>query len=314
MSEKCVQLEFTVEPYLNGVRVDSFLCRHLRNYSKFRIQRLIRAGCVRIECSTVDLSARVKAGQWVTVELLDPPDKLYAAESTFLEIVFEDPWLIVLNKPAGMVVHPVGPHQSRTVCNALQWHLDQNSICQGLLRPGIVHRLDRMTSGLLVVAKDHHSHRNLSIDFQNANVSKSYLAVVEGQLAGEGTIDLPIGQAVSANSVLMTTANDAAKPRAARTDYSVVRSNGVVSLVEARPLTGRNHQIRVHLAAIGHPIAGDQYYGPNGILKPRTDQAIRSPTRHALHASSLQFPHPMTRAAMCFKSGLPSDMLAMMGD
>ena len=302
------EINLTVEPYLNGVRVDSFLSRHLRNYTNFRIQRMVHTGQVRISDATVPLSQRVFVGQTVGVRLVEPPDKLYEAQPLAISIVFEDPWIMVIDKPAGMVAHPVGPHQTGTLCNALQWYLDQTSLCRGILRPGIVHRLDRMTSGLIVIAKDHLSHRHLSLDFQNERVSKSYLAIVEGQPRDAGVINLPIGRAAGDETILMTTREDAIKPRPARTNYKVLQRDESVSLVKAKPFTGRNHQIRVHLAAIGHPVVGDDYYRANGKLKPKRPDAFESPSRHALHAHALQFAHPITRVWMEFESQVPDDM------
>jgi 23S rRNA pseudouridine1911/1915/1917 synthase len=302
------EISLTVEPYLNGVRIDSFLLRHLRNYTNFRIQRMIRTGNVWMAGAEISLSQRVFVGQTVQVRLAEPPDKLYEAQPLAIPIVFEDPWILVVEKFAGMVAHPVGPHQSGTLCNALQWYLDQESLRRGLLRAGIVHRLDRMTSGLMVIAKDHLSHRHLSLDFQNERVSKSYLAIVEGQPPGSGVITLPIGRAAGTASILMTTRTDAINPRPARTDYEVLHRAESVSVVKARPFTGRNHQIRVHLAAIGHPVVGDAYYEAKGVVRPKRHDAVGFPSRHALHAHTLRFAHPITQVSMEFESQMPDDM------
>ncbi len=303
-------LEFTVEKPLSGIRVDSFLACHLRNYTPFRLQRMIRAGLARRNGGTIDLETRVFAGQRISLRLVEPPDKLLAAERRELAILFEDPWILVVNKPAGLVAHPVGEFQTGTLANAVQWHLDRQTRLKGLLRPGIVHRLDRQTSGVMVLAKEHKSHTELSIQFQRGKVRKSYLAVVEGNLIEQaGEINLSIGRAGSRKTVLMSAGPDAQNPKSARTRYEVVRRLTDRTLVRAWPLTGRNHQIRVHLAAIGHPLVGDEFYQAYAGFK-------KTPTvrdgRHALHAERLFFCHPITKTPLAFEAPLPADMKAML--
>ncbi len=324
--------EITVERYLQGVRIDSFLLRHFRNYTPFKIQRMVRAGLVRVDGISVPMEFRVRRGQHVAITLAEPPDKLLAAEPAPLAIVYEDPWLMVIDKPAGQIAHPVGMHNTGTLCNAVQFHLDQQSPRRGLLRPGIVHRLDRYTSGLIAVTKEHLSHRRLSIAFQRSNVAKEYIAIVEGVLASdEMTINQSIGQAHHPGCVLMSCRADARDPRPAQTDLLVLERFAAQTLVRAYPRTGRNHQIRVHLAAIGHPILADEFYGPHGAIKPTKfdrdfedadesgerdalldDSPVASPClhidRHALHAARLQFVHPITKEPMTFDSALPDDM------
>jgi 23S rRNA pseudouridine1911/1915/1917 synthase len=329
--------ELIVERYLSGVRVDSFLIRHFRNYTPFRMQRIIRAGMVTIDENIVEIEERVRAGDRVKVRLIEPPDKLHRPERLPLNIVFEDPWIIVVDKPPGQIVHPAGDLQTGTLCNALQFHFDRQTARPGLLRPGIVHRLDRMTSGLIVVTKDHLSHRQLSIQFQKERVAKTYLAVVEGIVTSDqGTIDLPIGTSPEADSVLMSCQPDAGEPRPSVTDFEVVERYPQHSLVRARPRSGRNHQIRLHLAAIGHPLVGDEFYGAFGQIKltkaeyealrrrrpngqpagDRDDEAadereVERGTRHALHAHRLEFKHPILGGGVAFESPLPADMSEM---
>jgi len=316
--------KLTVEKYLGGVRVDRFLAKHFRNYTPFRMARIVRAGGVHIEGARADSRQRVFAGQRVEVHLLEPPDKLLDPEPLELNILFEDDWLVVINKPAGLVTHPVGAFQSGTLCNGLQHYFDELTQLRGLLRPGIVHRLDRHTSGLIVATKHHLAHRLLSIQFQRDQISKSYLALVEGDISTkQGDIDLPIGRHSSGNSVLMSAQPTALCPRSAHTRYSVVERLDGHTLVRAHPLTGRNHQIRVHLAAIGHPVVGDEFYGSYGAIKPsRFDTFERSGlpradlhelghvpmARHALHAERLGFKHPIHGEAFDFASPLPVDL------
>ena len=172
-------IELTVEEYLSGNRVDTFLGKHLRNYSPWRIQRIDPAWGSDRRWSRGCREHRA-ALPWAndsTVRLLEPPDKLIAPQPAELEILYEDPWILVINKPAGVICHPVGEYQTDTLCHYVQAHLDRQSICRGAMRPGIVHRLDRQTSGAIVVTKDHLSHRLVSIEFQAGRVSKAYSGV-----------------------------------------------------------------------------------------------------------------------------------------
>ena len=306
--------ELVVERYLNGLRIDTFLGRHFRNYTPFRIQRLVKCGLVKIDGLTVAIEARVKRGQQVSVRLSEPPDKLLRREDVPLDILYEDPWLILVNKPAGMVTHPVPQYPFGTLSNAVQWHLDNQTALPGLLRPGIVHRLDRQTSGVIAVSKEHLSHRLLSIAFQRSRVSKSYLALVDGVMTqSSGKIDLSIGRAAGNRSALMSARADAREARPAQTLFEVLERFDGYSLVRAKPLTGRNHQIRVHLATIGHPVVGDECYGRLGVIKPPpvAGQVVPQSSlldRHALHAEWLAFAHPILGDWREFHAPLAPDM------
>ncbi|MEY2726149.1 MAG: Ribosomal large subunit pseudouridine synthase [Planctomycetota bacterium] len=305
-------VEFLVEPFLSGSRIDSFLARHLRNYTSWRLHRLVASGLACIDDHPAEPADRVFTGQSVRIRLIEPPDKLLqpSPPSAPIPIIYQDPWLIVVDKPAGIVAHPVGDFQDGTLSNILQWHLDRQSRFPGLLRPGVVHRLDRMTSGLIVAATEHLAHRLLSIDFQQSRISKSYTALVEGSPGFESrTIDLPIGRYPGGNSVLMSARPDALSPRPARTKVTVVERCRGYSRVECVLYTGRNHQIRVHLAQLGHPVLGDEYYGANGTIRqsPRFDDEEPLETRHALHACSLSFLHPILRQWLTFRSSPPAD-------
>ncbi len=307
-------IECIVEPYLSGVRIDSFLAKHLRNYTPWRLNRMVSAGLARINDQPADPTDRVFSGQRVALKLVEPPDKLLDPEPVSVPIVYEDPWIIVVDKPAGLVAHPVGAFQDGTLSNVLQSHLDTQTIIQGLLRPGVVHRLDRMTSGLIVTAKEHMAHRLLSIDFQQGKLSKSYVALVEGLPEFETRmLEYAIGQRPGGNSVLMSAKPDAKNPRPAKTRVTVVQRFENYSLIECTLFTGRNHQIRVHLSHIGHPIVGDEYYGPFGTIRqaPRFDGDDPTEERHALHAASLGFLHPILREWMQFRTTPPSDFWAL---
>lgn len=314
MSEFPLTVECIVEAYLSGVRIDSFLSKHLRNYTSWRINRMVTAGLAKIDDQPAAPEDRVFRGQRVSLRLVEPPDKLLDPEPILVPVVYEDPWLIVVDKPAGLVAHPVGDFQDGTLSNVLQSHLDRQTAIRGLLRPGVVHRLDRMTSGLIVTAKEHLAHRLLSIDFQHGKLSKSYVALIEGCPDFETrTLELSIGQRPGGNSVLMSARADAKNPRPAKTRVTVVERFERYSMVECVLFTGRNHQIRVHLSHIGHPILGDEYYGPHGTIKqaPRFDGDDPTEERHALHAASLGFFHPILREWMQFRTSPPADFWAL---
>jgi 23S rRNA pseudouridine1911/1915/1917 synthase len=314
MSEFPLTIECIVEAYLSGVRIDSFLSKHLRNYTSWRINRMVTAGLAKIDDQPAAPEDRVFRGQRVSLRLVEPPDKLLDPEPIPVSVVYEDPWLIVVDKPAGLVAHPVGDFQDGTLSNVLQSHLDRQTAIRGLLRPGVVHRLDRMTSGLIVTAKEHLAHRLLSIDFQHGKLSKSYVALIEGCPDFETrTLEFSIGQRPGGNSVLMSARADAKNPRSAKTRVTVVERFERYAMVECVLFTGRNHQIRVHLSHIGHPILGDQYYGPHGTIKqaPRFDGDDPTEERHALHAASLGFFHPILREWMQFRTSPPADFWAL---
>ena len=302
-------LEFHVESYLNGVRVDTFLNRHLRNHTPFRIQRMVRAGVVWIDDQATDQFVRVFKGQAVRIRIVEPPDKLLPAEDGPLHVLFEDPWLLVVNKPAGQLAHPVGEHQWGTLANIAQSHLDRQTTHPGLLRPGLVHRLDRETSGILVLAKEHFSHRQLSVQFQRNEPRKMYLALVHGVVGPQrGTVRLPIGRAIGAMSALASVTPDARDRRPAETLYRVVERFASHTLVLAQPMTGRMHQIRVHLAALGHPIVGDAFYGEHSRQASNPLPLLPGLERHALHACRMEFSHPVLRTRMTFNAELPDDL------
>jgi 23S rRNA pseudouridine1911/1915/1917 synthase len=308
-----------VERYLSGTRVDTFLARHLRSYTAWRLHRLVRAGQVTVNGAVAAPDQRVFAGESVSVRLLEPPDNLMPAEEITFGIVHEDEWLLIVDKPAGLIIHPSGQNPSGALTNAIQYYLDQNSDFPGQKKPGIVHRLDRDTSGVVATAKDHLSHRLLSIQFQRERIAKSYTAIVDGLVKqDEGTIDLPIGRARSGASALMSCQADALDAKASKTNYEVLERYPRHTLIRARPRTGRLHQIRVHFATIGHPIVGDEFYGMLGALKPDREVVVpgqpapppASPyiSRQALHATEISFSHPILNEWQTFVAPLPDDI------
>ena len=312
--------ELDVEPHLAGVRIDTFLSRRFRSYTTWRLMRLVRAGQVFVNGEPAVTRHRVYPGQKIRVRLLEPPDDLIPAEPIPFEVLFEDDSLLVVNKPAGLIIHPTGETPRGSLVNAAQHYLDQTSDWPGLLKPGIVHRLDMDTSGVVVIAKDHVSHRELSLQFERGRVAKSYLAVVEGQVPNEqGIIELPIGRA--AGTALMSCQADALEARVSVTAYEIVERLPHHTLVKVKPRSGRMHQIRIHFAAIGHPLLGEEFYAPFGVLRPprkppnpdgTPSEPPMSPhiARQALHASELSFAHPVSQDWMTVAAPLPADISA----
>jgi 23S rRNA pseudouridine1911/1915/1917 synthase len=294
------------------LRLDSWLARELPGLSRARIQSLIAAGEVRLQGKTTRASARLRPGQAVSVFVPEPVPARPLPEDIPLDIVHEDRHLLVLSKPAGLAVHPGAGRPGGTLVNALLRHVRDLSGVGGVLRPGIVHRLDRGTSGLLVVAKDDATHRALAQQFAGRTVEKEYLALVLGVPARrEGPIDAPVGRdpvhrkRMSARSP---------RGREARSSYAVQEAFDGAALLRVRIHTGRTHQIRVHLASLGHPVAGDATYG--GTRPPPSRQAasraaLASLERPALHAARLAFTHPGTGQRVIFESPLPSDLQAV---
>jgi 23S rRNA pseudouridine1911/1915/1917 synthase len=285
---------FVVDTVHHGLRVDTFLAARLRNYTPARLQRLAAAGCVAVDGGVCPPDRRVFLGEEIAVRLAEPPSPLYPPEPIPLDVLYDDPWLFVINKPSGLIAHPAGPVEGGTLANAAQAYLDSQTRLPGLLRPGIVHRLDRETSGILLIAKEQIAHAGLTRQFERSAVSKSYLALVAGRVdRAWQRVDLPIGG--QPTSLLMSAAGDAVAPRSAITEVQVIERLRSATLIEARPLTGRKHQIRVHLAAIGHPVLGDAHYG---------DAPAR---RHALHAAVIAFRHPVTNSPLRITAPPPLD-------
>lgn len=291
-------IELSVPNEKAGWRLDRYLALVLPQFSRSRLQALIRAGKVQLQGQTPRTRETVHAGD--IVRLTVPPVQEIAteAEEIPLEILFEDDDLLVLNKPAGLVVHPGAGNPTHTLVNALLHHCTNLSGIGGQQRPGIVHRLDKQTSGCLVVAKNDDAHRHLSRQFAEREVKKNYLALVAGTLKRpRGTIDVAIGRHPVQRKKMAVRLT---KGRSAKTDYRVVESGGGVSLVECAIHSGRTHQIRVHLHHIGHPVIGDLLYGKKGV----------SATRQMLHAWKLGFTHPRTNERLFFEAPMPADFRA----
>ncbi|PYV32406.1 MAG: RluA family pseudouridine synthase [Acidobacteria bacterium] len=309
--------EFKVAPEDAGTRLDVFLARRMPDWSRSQVQRQIRSGRVTVGAETVyKAGTEVAAGASVAIraarhELRATPEDLP------LDIIYEDGDLVVVNKPAGMVVHVGAGVKSGTLANALLHHIRSLSRAGGELRPGIVHRLDRMTSGLVVAAKTDVAHRALSEQFKAREVHKTYVALVHGRVTGpRGEIERPIGRDPR-RRVRMRLGGLA--PRQAVTRYRVKERFGNCTLVEAEPITGRTHQIRVHFASLGHPIVGDTMYGAPSRLAAHAGWRFdgqdfsgqaeqKTLTRNFLHAARLEFLHPRTGKRMSFEAPLPSEL------
>jgi len=292
-----------------GERLDRWLARSLPELSRARLQAVIAGGGVLVDGRPARPALRLKAGQAVSLRLPPPQAAVPAPEDIPIAVVHEDRHLLVVDKPAGLAVHPGAGRASGTLVNALLHRVRDLSGIGGVLRPGIVHRLDRGTSGLLVVAKDDATHLALSRQFAGRTVEKEYLAVVLGvPRAAQGTIEAPIGRDPVHRQRMSVRAP---RGRAARSTYQTVEKLDGAALLSVRIATGRTHQIRVHLASLGHPVAGDATYGgrrPPASRRPEARAAIEALLRPALHAARLAFTHPATGERVCFESPLPADL------
>ena len=291
-----------------GLRLDAFLASQIAGWSRVRLQRLIEAEDVLVNGKPSKPSYKLREQDEIEVELVAPPTETFTPENIPVDIVYEDTTLIVVNKPAGLVVHPAASTASGTLANALAYHFQQLPDAGTGVRPGIVHRLDRDTSGLLVVAKTEAALEDLSDQFRDRTVFKSYVALVHGRLpASSGRIDQPIARDPT-NRTRMAVVRGG---RSALTLYRVKRSFERFTLLDVELKTGRTHQIRVHLAWLKHPVAGDETYGAgrdNTIQDPRLRARIRNLGRHFLHAEKLGFIHPETREPVKFESPLPAEL------
>lgn len=284
------------------MRLDRWLATQVGDLSRARLQALIGEGHVRVDGKAVKAAHHLRGGEAVELDVPPPPPETLVPEPTVLAVVYEDDHVIVVDKPAGMVVHP-GAGQSRgTLAAAVLAHAPSTAGVGGPRRPGIVHRLDKGTSGLLVLAKTRPAYEALVAQLADRTVGRRYVAIVHGRMArAEGTVDAPIGRDPR-NRVKMAI-RPAGRGKRAVTRWRVLERLGDFTLVEARLETGRTHQIRVHLASLGHPVVGDEVYG--GRRPRRVGLAVDG---HALHAAELGFTHPVTGAPMRFESPLPARM------
>ncbi len=302
-------LQFVVPAEAAGDRLDLFLVRQMPDWTRSQINRLIREGLVTVGSAPAKKSGEViESGAQISVraehvELRATPEDLP------LSIVYEDSDILVINKAAGMVMHVGSGIKSGTLVNALLSHINRLSSIGGDLRPGIVHRLDKMTSGLVVVAKNDAAHRRLSEQFKSREVHKTYVALVHGRVAAErGEISKSVGRDPRRRTRMKA---GGIAPREALTKYRALRRFGHFTLVEALPQTGRTHQIRVHLASLGHPVVGDTTYGAPAKLRFGESEEPTLP-RTFLHAAKLAFTHPISAAPLDFEAPLPEELSAFL--
>lgn len=301
-----------IGPAHSGTRLDAFLASQIEGWSRARLQKLIDNEDVLVNGKPAKPSYKLRAGDEIEIELNAAPATGFEPENIPVEVIYEDDTLLVVNKPAGLVVHPAAGTPSGTLANALAYHFEQLPDRGSGLRPGIVHRLDRDTSGLLVVAKTDAALDHLSDQFRERTVLKSYVALVHGRVSQDsGKVDQPIARDPS-NRTRMAVVRGG---RSALTLYRVRRSFDRFTLLDVELKTGRTHQIRVHLAWLKHPVVGDETYGggrDNTIQNPQLRARVRKLERHFLHAEKLAFMHPVTGAKLKFESSLPDELSALL--
>jgi 23S rRNA pseudouridine1911/1915/1917 synthase len=300
------------------LRVDKFLFQRIENISRTKIQAAAEAGCILVNERPVKSNYKIKPADVVSVVLPHPPHEFeIVPENIPIDIVFEDDDLIVINKPAGMVVHPGHGNYTGTLVNALSYYLsDVTLFSRGDSRPGLVHRIDKNTSGLLVIAKNEYAMSHLAKQFYDRKTQRLYTAIVWGTFKEpEGTIEGNIGRNPKDRLKMhVPLLEEDGKP--AVTHFRVIEELGYISVVECKLETGRTHQIRVHMEFIGHPVFNDERYGGDRILKGTTftkykqfvENCFKLVPRHALHAKTLGFNHPRTKKELFFESPLPDDM------
>jgi 23S rRNA pseudouridine1911/1915/1917 synthase len=293
-----------IPPGTKPPRLDTYLVGQMEDVSRTRIQKLIEEGRVLVDSLPAKTSHRIAAGEKIDIALPSPQEIDLIAEDIPLNVIFEDDHLAVINKPAGMVTHPGAGVDSGTLVNALLHHMRGTlSGIGGVLRPGIVHRLDKDTSGLLVVAKDDVSHRHLADQIQKKSARRLYVALVAGHLEKlEGTIDRPIGRHPTKRKEMAVLETG----KKAISHYRLVEKLSRCSLVEVELETGRTHQIRVHMASIGHPVVGDLIYN-KGLTGSQYARKKLGLVGQALHSARLSFIHPQRNCLLEFSAPLPAD-------
>ncbi len=309
---------FEVSPEEAGLRLDVFLHRRVPDSSRSSLKRLVEEGRVSIDDRSTRASRMLRVGERVSLKIPPPPPPLPIPQEIDFDLIYEDETLLVIDKPAGLVVHPgAGNHSGGTLVNALLSHTDQLSREAGDYRPGIVHRLDRETSGLIVIARNDDAHRRLAAQFKARIVKKEYLALAHGApLDREGTIDAPLGRSLVDRKKIAIRHDNIGKRSI--TQWRTIGTLGKFTWFRCFPVTGRTHQIRVHLKSIGHPIACDYHYGRERELT-LSDALRRKPQgkelplleRHALHAFRIALRHPEDGRPLQFEAPLSPDLDAL---
>lgn len=289
--------EFKIEAQQSGARLDKILSDYFSDLTRSYLQSLIKEGCVTVNGKKVKASQKTGTGDLVSVEIPEPEELSIESENIPLDILYEDDDLIIVNKPKGMVVHPAPGHYSGTLVNALMYHCrDSLSGINGVLRPGIVHRIDQNTTGSLIVCKNDAAHRFIADQLSVHSITRKYRAIVHGVLTQDGTVNAPIGRHPQNRKEM---AVGVAHGKEAVTHYRILEQFSGFTYIECQLETGRTHQIRVHMKSIGHPILGDDVYGPS-----------KCPFKHlqgqTLHAMTIGFIHPSIREYMEFEAPLPA--------
>jgi 23S rRNA pseudouridine1911/1915/1917 synthase len=310
-----------VPQILTKQRIDKYIAMFIENASRTKVQKAINLGYVTVNGELVKSNYLVKPEDEIEIELDYPDKQEVVPENIPLEIIFEDEYLMIINKPAGMVVHPAYKNYSGTLVNAIMYYAQQKneslSSLNGFERAGIVHRLDKDTSGLIVVAKDEVTHRKLSEQFFHHTINREYNAIVWGKLKKKkGEISNKLGRDKWDRKKVAVLKSDDKDGKTAITNYEVIEEYDFLSLVKLNLQTGRTHQIRVHLSNLGHPIFGDETYGgrePHSVnltsnKKAQIKNLLDKMQRQALHARVLGFIHPHTKKEVLFESELPEDM------
>jgi len=311
--EQPTKIIFTIDKSQIGQRLDIFLAQVEPTISRSHVKHVIEEGDVLVNGKAPKVSQHLKEGDVIILTQRPPIEATALPQDMLLNIVYEDEAIIVINKPAGMVVHPAPGNPDNTLVNALLFHCHDLSGIGGVLRPGIVHRLDKDTSGLIVAAKSDDAHRQLSAQFEKHDVHKKYLALVWGDVKGNtGEIVLPVGRHAN-NRKKMSTKSKRGKD--ALTLWKARERYGVATLLEVEIKTGRTHQIRVHLSDRGYPVIGDQVYGNsakiNTVKDPLLKAKIKEFNRQALHAAQLSFIHPQKGERVVFTADMPQDMTGL---
>jgi len=305
-----MSVNFSIDSFNEGKRLDLIVSEKL-NISRAKAQELIERGDVKVNNSLKQKSYKLKADDFVEIfedslKINGETEKLIP-QNIPIEVLYRDDYLVLVSKPAGMVVYPCIGHKEGTLLNALAYHFKKLATVGAPLRPGVVHRLDKDTSGVIVIAIDDRAYYGLVEMFKKRQVKKEYLAIVYGELKGSGTITLPIGRAENNRKKMSTKAKRA---KEAITKWQVLENFKNYTLVKVKIITGRTHQIRVHFSAIGHPLLGDRTYGRKTHIE-KENKKISVP-RQMLHAWRIEFKHPVTGEDMKFESALPQDMRNIM--
>ncbi|MGD8548276.1 MAG: RluA family pseudouridine synthase [Desulfobacterales bacterium] len=290
----------------SGKRLDLLVASRISGCSRSVAANLILNGKIRVQGTAKKPGYRARTGDEIC-GIIPPPEPVsFKPEPIPIDILCQDNDIIVLNKQPGIVVHPAPGHYSGTLVNALLYHCPEIEGIGGEIRPGIVHRLDKDTSGVMVVAKNSVAHHDLALQFKSRSIKKKYLALVYGRMESDsGTVSLPIGRHPVDRKKMSTHSR---KSRGAETTWRVRKRFAQATLVELSLKTGRTHQIRVHCAAIKHPVVGDSVYGGRKAGKSTANDLFRSVPRQMLHARQLEFTHPVKKKRLCFKAPVPPDM------